>query len=114
MSFGIIEKFAHFRSKKLTDSARGQLCMNCGADDGTTVSAHSNLHEHGKSGAIKAADIFIAWLCAKCHYWYDGGRGQKVSDPTGIWTSGERQPMWQRAHDKTLLKIFGLGLVQVK
>ena len=37
-----------YRNKKLTELACGQSCVECGANDGTTVWAHSNLMEHGK------------------------------------------------------------------
>ena len=35
------------RDRKLLDLARDMPCVMCGAQDGTTVAAHSNLSEHG-------------------------------------------------------------------
>lgn len=63
-----------FRSKKLLDAARGQACVMCGAMDGTIVSAHSNLMEHGKGKGLKAHDFAVAWLCHRCHSALDQGK----------------------------------------
>ena len=104
-------KFGNFRSKKLTDSARDQPCMNCGRNDGTTVSAHSNWPEHGKGASMKAADCFIAYLCGPCHAWLDQGSG---NDPTKTWFDTDKREMWGKAHDKTVLHWFNSGKVQIK
>lgn len=61
----------NWRSKKLTDSAKYESCVSCGADDETIVWAHSNLLRHGKGTAIKAHDLFGAYLCHFCHNLYD-------------------------------------------
>jgi hypothetical protein len=106
----IIQKFNAFRSKKLTDSARGQPCQNCDAEDDTTVSAHSNWSEHGKGSRIKAADCFIAHLCVRCHAWLDQGSG---TDPTGRWQDTDKREMWRAAADKTLLRLFLNGTLKV-
>lgn len=63
----------NYRNRKLLDLARGQECVMCGADDGTIVSAHSNLSEHGKGMSIKADDSMVAWLCHQCHTSLDQG-----------------------------------------
>jgi len=55
------------RSKKLTQSAQYEPCVRCGADDNTTVWAHSNAGRHGKGMGIKAHDIFGRYLCYRCH-----------------------------------------------
>jgi hypothetical protein len=61
----------NWRSKKLTQSAKHESCVSCGADDGTIVWAHSNEQKHGKGMGIKAHDLFGAYLCHKCHHGYD-------------------------------------------
>lgn len=66
-----------YRNRKLLDLAKGQRCVMCGADDGTIVSAHSNLGEHGKGWGHKADDSMVAWLCHRCHTEYD--QGHKMS-----------------------------------
>jgi len=62
-----------YRNPKLLKLAKGQRCVMCGADDGTIVSAHSNLSEHGKGMGIKADDSMVAWLCHRCHSNLDQG-----------------------------------------
>ena len=62
-----------YRNKKLLALAKDKCCANCGTQDGTVVSAHSNMLQHGKGRGIKANDWAIAWLCFKCHTLYDQG-----------------------------------------
>jgi erythromycin esterase-like protein len=61
----------NWRSKKLTQSAKHESCVACGADDGTIVWAHSNHTKHDKGMGIKAHDLFGAYLCHRCHDMYD-------------------------------------------
>jgi hypothetical protein len=63
----------NWRSKKLTQSAKHESCVCCGADDQTIVWAHSNEQLHGKGMGIKAHDLFGAYLCHRCHAKYDQG-----------------------------------------
>jgi cytochrome c553 len=57
------------------------------------VAAHSNQSRHGKAKALKASDIYIASLCARCHSALDQGyhmdKQQKID-------------MWEKAHRKTV------------
>jgi hypothetical protein len=62
----------NYRNKQLTQSAKHESCVSCGADDGTIVWAHSNSSRHGKGMGIKAHDLFGAYLCHKCHREFDG------------------------------------------
>jgi len=64
---------SNWRSKKLTQSAKHEPCVSCGADDGTIVWAHSNKYRHGKGKGIKAHDLFGAYLCHSCHSIFDSG-----------------------------------------
>lgn len=61
----------NYRNKKLTQSAKHESCVSCGANDGTIVWAHSNLSRHGKGMGMKAHDLFGAYLCNNCHQKYD-------------------------------------------
>ena len=63
-----------YRNPKLLSLAKDSPCQMCGSY-GTTVSAHSNLLEHGKSMGRKADDSFHAHLCMKCHSEIDQGGG---------------------------------------
>ena len=94
----------------MLDMANGMACQHCGCQDGTTVMAHSNSHLHGKGGARKADDLFVAAMCFGCHSWIDQGRG---NDPTGVWQDTEKDEVWRRAHDKTLLALFKAGKLRV-
>lgn len=64
---------SNYRNKKLTQSAKNESCVSCGADDGTIVWAHSNSQRHGKGMGMKAHDLFGAYLCHRCHTEYDSG-----------------------------------------
>ena len=57
-----------YRNKKLTQSAKNERCVSCGANDGTIVWAHSNSQKHGKGMGTKAHDLFGAYLCHECHF----------------------------------------------
>ena len=62
------------RSKKLLDAAKDQMCVNCGATDGTVVAAHYTgirSHRFGKGTGHKPHDLCIADLCQRCHYKFD-------------------------------------------
>lgn len=66
------------RNPFLLTMARGERCLLrvpgiCCNDPATTVAAHSNWAEHGKSGARKADDCYHVWACFACHSWLDQG-----------------------------------------
>lgn len=94
-----------FRSPKLLALARDQACVSCGCQDGTIVSAHSNLLEHGKGKGLKAHDGMIAWLCLRCHSELD--QGSKMSRQ-------ERREFMLEAICKTYMEMWNQGLIQVK
>lgn len=102
-----------FRSATLLATARGMVCSNCKADDGTIVSAHSNEQEHGRGKDHKSHDCFFAWLCNRCHYFYD--HGSTGMDPTGIWkaTREEKRAMFIRAMHRTWFELFRQGKLKV-
>jgi hypothetical protein len=76
-----------YRNKKLTQSAKYESCVSCGANDGTIVWAHSNESFHGKGTGTKAHDLFGAFFCFKCHSSYD----ENLAEYDGI-----QRPLWFR------------------
>jgi len=64
---------ARLKSKKITDSAKGEDCQVrlagiCNFDRETTVAAHLG----GGGMGVKVDDIFIAYSCSSCHSAIDG------------------------------------------
>jgi predicted GNAT superfamily acetyltransferase len=72
-----------YRNPDLLRLAKDSPCSLCGSY-GTTVSAHSNYIEHGKSMGRKADDSYIAFLCYKCHSDIDQG-GSSYDDKKQKW-----------------------------
>ena len=66
----------HYENPKILNHAKGQVCQCCGADDGT------NQQEHGRGAFLRAHDLFVAYLCNRCHYWLDYGKG---TSPCGLY-----------------------------
>lgn len=71
-------KTVELRNPRLLRMARGKECLLqvpgvCNGDRSTTVACHSNLAEHGKSGARKADDQNSVHGCGACHSWLDQG-----------------------------------------
>jgi len=94
----------NYRNKKLLETVREAPCMNCGAQDGTVVAAHSNQLRDGKGRGIKAHDWAIAALCYKCHYELDQGASM---------AKFERHMMWDDAHRKTIGWLFESGRIKL-
>lgn len=79
------------RNRFLLDMAHNSPCVMrlpgiCQGGVETTVAAHSNWGEHGKSGARKADDCYHVWACRKCHAWLDQGSASAV----------EKRNAWER------------------
>ena len=108
----IIKKHEHFRSPKLLALANGAPCMNCGAEDGTIVAAHSNAGSDGKGMGIKADDACIAFLCRACHCYYDG---DTENNPASWSDFGPitRQIVFLQALSKTYLWLLKNGKLKV-
>lgn len=60
----------HKAIPKLRRAARGQSCVMCNRDDGTTVLAHLPWRNSGMG--MKCPDIVGAHLCVECHGYADG------------------------------------------
>lgn len=93
-----------YRNPKLLKLAEGQACVWCGNQDGTVVSAHSNLLEHGKGRSHKAHDGMIAFLCHRCHTDLDQG---------GTLTKEEKRDLMLTCISRTYMKLWDLGLIQL-
>lgn len=108
-----LQKFNYIRSKKLTDSARGQECtmripMVCTGDPATTVWAHSNLGIHGKGKGIKATDVMGAYMCFACHAAYDGRIKTIHIEPADM------DLMFYQAMADSWLKLIEMGIIKVE
>ena len=86
-----------YRNKKLLELVRKSPCQNCGIQNGTIISAHSNQLRDGKGRGIKAHDYRIAALCYGCHMELDQGTSMSKL---------ERVEMWDEAHRKTIGWLF--------
>ena len=95
-----------YRNKKLLQSAKGQSCMLCGVNNGTTVAAHANSHKFGKGISCKADDCFVAFLCQHCHDIVDGR--------SGVLNKLERQDLWLTAWIKTVKLWFEQNIIVMK
>jgi hypothetical protein len=89
-------KHKYVRSKNLLEAARLIPCQHCGIEDGTVCAAHINWGG-GKGRAIKADDNLIASLCHACHSALDQGSDM---------TKEERQNLWFKAHQRTVLVLL--------
>jgi hypothetical protein len=90
---------SNYRNRKLTESARHEACVSCGANDGTVVWAHSNSQKHGKGIGIKAHDLFGAYLCYRCHADYDAGKHLGIETENGFSFDNKLwfKEMWERS-----------------
>jgi len=100
----------NWRSPSLLKAARGQECMLridgiCNDNPETVVAAHSNQYIHGKGGALKAHDIFSAWACSDCHREIDQGKSLSYE---------EKNHLWQRGFERTLISLLEQGILKVK
>lgn len=98
-----IPKFNYVRDTRLRDMCRQLECQHCwaGGPDAGVTWAHSNQSRHGKAGAIKASDIFVAAMCAACHRELDQGKR---------WTQEEKVSIWEMAHLSTVRRALAEGL----
>ncbi|WP_017907430.1 DUF1364 family protein [Xanthomonas sp. SHU 199] len=97
----------NYRDRKLLDLAYQLDCqvqLHGICEGGTGEPAHSNQSRHGKGGALKAHDCFFASSCRACHRELDQGRTMNRE---------EKFEAWQRAHERTMLALWQLGLIRV-
>ena len=73
-----ILKTPRYKDKKGLQAAKGQACVRCKRENGTTVSAHytgEGQIDLGKGVGGKLSDLFTAWLCYDCHVYFDQYQG---------------------------------------
>jgi len=98
---------SNYRDRNLLDLAYQLECtfqIDGICEGGPGEPAHSNQSRHGKGGALKAHDCFFASGCRSCHRELDQGRR---------FTREEKADIWQRAHERTMLQLWQLGLIRV-
>ena len=62
-----------YQNRSLLHCAKGESCVLCGKNDGTTVPAHLPGGYYGMpGGSIKVHDWLVAHLCNECHAKMDG------------------------------------------
>jgi cytochrome b len=85
----VIEKHPRYRNQAILKFASQiERCTNCRKYcKGGIVAAHSNQSKHGKAGAVKAHDVWIAFLCMTCHGLVDAER-QNSATALAIWRNG--------------------------
>lgn len=98
---------SNYRDRKLLDLAyqlECQVWLPGICEGGMGEPAHSNQSRHGKGGALKAHDCFYASSCRACHRELDQGRTMSRE---------QKFEAWQRAHERTMLALWQLGLIRV-
>ena len=98
-----VPKREYVHNKALREAYRRIPCAwsLCGVEDGTVCCAHSNWHEHGKGGGIKADDSRGAALCSVHHAALDQGPAM---------TYEERKAGWTLAHHLSVRRLLSEGL----
>jgi hypothetical protein len=108
------------RSKKITQSAKGEECaMNgpiCNYIPETVVWCHSNYGEDGKGKGVKSHDIYGFYGCSHCHAYYDG-RDVPEKAPgyyPGVNSKQEREYWFYRAMKRSWLRLIEKGIILIK
>lgn len=106
----VVEKERPVRSKRLTESARGEACLvripGCDGDPAKTIWSHYRGPEGGKGGAIKSTDIAGAYACTYCDAVYDGQR----KPPAGM-TCADVDLLWLQGHIRSLVRAQQKGVL---
>lgn len=94
-------------SKKLRDSARGEVCTFnvvgvCNYNPETTVLAHLPVEIAG----TKSTDLSAAFACSDCHDWLDRRSRSPCADE-------DREFYMRRANIRTLHRWKELGLLRI-
>jgi hypothetical protein len=84
------------RSESLRQSAKGEPCIACGRQDGTTVWAHSNELIHGKGKSSKAHDLLGLYLCSVCHH---------LLDASPSWTREQKQAFFREHYPAAMVRV---------
>lgn len=98
----VFQKEQTYRNKKLLSLAKGQSCVCCGSDNGTTIPAHSNFE---KGMGIKSSDSTVMFLCARCH---------DALDVKTDMSREEKVNFCYEMNSRTLRRLLESGLIVVK
>lgn len=87
-----VPKFTYVRDERLRDMCRAMPCQRCawGTPDAGVTWAHSNLGRHGKGRSIKASDVYVAAMCARCHARLDQGNDWDADEKELVWLGAWR------------------------
>lgn len=101
----MIPKPTKIRSKKITQSARGESCTFripgvCNGDNETVVFCHAPSPDKGMG--TKSDDFWGAYGCSACHGDMD------------IYTPFEVGDVWMRAIYETQKRLIEKGIIEVK
>ncbi len=83
-------KLNPYRNKKLLAAAENESCVRCGSYEGVCSAHYTGFRQHlyGKGRGIKCSDLMSAYLCRKCHDWFDlFGDGSLNDDETSAGNS---------------------------
>lgn len=101
-----LQKRNYIRSKKITQSAKDELCTWPGCGAPAQCWAHSNLQSDGKGTRIKAEDIYGAALCQQHHDLYD-------SRTVAGWLKTNSQQDFDLAMKKSWKLLFEKGILKI-
>ena len=95
------------RSKKIRDSARGEVCALripdvCNHNPETVVFAHL---PGNKGTGTKNHDLFGVYACSECHNWMDGRHWKVVYE--------SKSSASLRALQETQIKLIEKGLIKL-
>lgn len=108
----MIPKPTKIRSKKITQSARGEDCTLriptvCNGNPTTTVFAHLS---GNKGTGTKNHDLFGVYSCSACHDWLD----KRIHESMYHFPSKLRYREILRALQETQLKLVDKNLIEIK
>jgi len=98
------------QNRKLLDLAKGQPCIACNVNDGTTVPAHyfgPRRQAYGGGMSTKGHSAVVAHLCARCHSEMDTQSRSKE----GKWLHSE---IFLHYVALTWMRLIDTGAVVVK
>lgn len=104
---GRVLMHSNYRDRALLDAVYQVKCtlqINGCCEGGLGEPAHSNQSRHGKGSSLKAHDCFVVSACRSCHRELDQGRR---------FTREEKGEIWLRGHERTMLALWQMGLIQV-
>lgn len=106
---------APYRSKKLTNAAKGQECTLqiegvCMGGTETTVACHSPLWED--RNGTKAPDFAIAFGCMACHDVLDRRRKTKFAFGPMHLCEEDQRFYFHRGMTRTLANLFERGIIK--